>query len=402
MSGALLKSLKLIPIITLLLLAAPLFAQVSAAPPAPASSLDYAFFRDRVQPIFLAKRPGHARCIACHENGTPRLQELSPGATTWNEEQSRKNFEAWQRVVAPGDPLSSRLLMHPLAAAGGGDPFHAGGKHWKSQSDPEWQTLAAWVRTGSSQMASASSLDFEYYRTKVEPIFLKSRRPDEGVGAACFTCHTKIATRLRLQPLSPGATSWTAAQSRSNFEVVSKLVTPGDPAKSPLLLHPLAPEAGGDPMHTGGKFWKSRENPEWQAVAEWVRKASPTAGVSSAPAVSLDFAFFRDRVQPIFLAKRPGHARCIACHENGTPRLQELSPGATTWNEEQSRKNFDAWQRVVAPGDPLSSRLLMHPLAAAGGGDPFHAGGKHWKSQNDPEWQTLADWVRGQRETASK
>ena len=123
---------------------------------------------------------------------------------------------------------------------------------------------------------------------------------------------------------------------------------------------------------------------------------------SSAPASSLDYAFFRDRVQPIFLAKRAGHARCIACHENGTPRLQELSPGASTWNEEQSRKNFEAWQRVVAPGDPLASRLLMHPLAAAGGGDPFHAGGKHWKSQNDPEWQTLADWVRGQRETASK
>src|SRR6201997_5503269 len=122
--------------ITLVLVAAALFAQEPAGAP-----LDYAFFRDRVQPIFLAKRAGHARCIACHENGTPRLQELSPGASTWNEEQSRKNFEAWQRVVAPGDPLASRLLMHPLAAAGGGDPFHAGGKHWKSQNDPEWQTL---------------------------------------------------------------------------------------------------------------------------------------------------------------------------------------------------------------------------------------------------------------------
>jgi hypothetical protein len=111
----------------------------------------------------------------------------------------------------------------------------------------------------------------------------------------------------------------------------------------------------------------------------------------------LDFAFFRDRVQPIFLAKRPGHARCIACHESGSPRLQELSPSATTWNEEQSRKNFEAWSRVVVPGDPLASPLLAHPLAAGAGGDPFHAGGKHWKSQNDPEWQTLAAWVRGEK-----
>ena len=384
----------------LLVAAVVLLSQECALPQAapaspPASTLDYEYFRDKVQPIFLNKRPGHARCYACHENGSPRLQELSPGATTWNEEQSRKNFEAWQRLVVPGDPLASRLTMHPLAPEAGGDPFHAGGKHWKSQSDPEWQTLAGWARTGASTTSSASGLDFQVYRTTVEPIFLKTRQPNEGSGNACFTCHTRIATRLRLQPLSPGATSWTEEQSRNNYATVSKLINSGDVEKSPLLLHPLASEAGGDPTHTGGKFWTARDNPEWQAIAAWARTGTGMA--AAAPAVTLDYAFFRDRVQPIFLNKRPGHARCIACHENGTPRLQELSQGATSWDEEQSRKNFEAWKRVVAPGDPLASRLLMHPLAPEAGGDPFHAGGKHWKSQNDPEWQTLAAWVRGQK-----
>jgi hypothetical protein len=253
-----------------------LAAQSALEPSSPssASTLDYAFFRDRVQPIFLAKRPGHARCIVCHDHGSPRLEELSPGATNWNEGQSRKNFDAWQRVVVPGDPQASRLLMHPLAAEAGGDPFHAGGKHWKSQSDPEWQTLAAWVRTGaprsSTRAAHAVTLDFDFYRTSVEPIFVKARQPNEGSGNACFTCHTVLATRMRLEPLSPGATSWTEAQSRSNFDVVSRLVVPGDPAKSPLLLHPLAREAGGDPVHTGGKFWASKESPEWRILAAWV------------------------------------------------------------------------------------------------------------------------------------
>src|SRR6202795_2949554 len=124
------------PMIPFVLVTGMLLAQSPAPSSTNASPLDYAFFRDRVQPIFLAKRPGHARCVECHDNGSPRLQELSPGASAWNEEQSRKNFEAWQRVVVPGDPLASRLLMHPLAAAGGGDPFHAGGKHSTSQSDP--------------------------------------------------------------------------------------------------------------------------------------------------------------------------------------------------------------------------------------------------------------------------
>ena len=256
--------------IPLILVLATLLAQESASS---SSSLDYIFFRDRVQPIFLAKRPGHARCLVCHDHTTPRLQELSRGAATWNEEQSRKNFEAWQHVVVPGDPLASRMLMHPLAAVAGGDPFHAGGKHWTSQSDPEWQTLAAWVRTGEPEAKSsvAGSLDFEFYRTRIEPIFLKPRRPDEGSGNACYTCHTTVASRLRLQPLSPGATFWTEAQSRKNFEIVLHLVRPGEPLKSPLLLHPLAPGAGGDPTHTGGKFWASEANPEWQMIAVWVK-----------------------------------------------------------------------------------------------------------------------------------
>ncbi len=261
--------------------------------------------------------------------------------------------------------------------------------------------VAALVAQQPAAPTEGGPLDFTFYRATVEPLFLKDRRPDEGSGAACATCHTRIASRMRLQPLADGATAWTEAQSRQNFAVVSKLIVAGDPGKSALLLHPLAAAAGGDAVHTGGKFWTSQEHPEWQALAGWVRRASPTAlPATSEASVALDYAFFRDRVQPIFLKKRPGNARCIVCHENGTPRLQALSAGAASWTDEQSRRNFDAWTRVVVPGDPTSSRLLMHPLAARAGGDPFHAGGKHWTSQSDPEWRTLADWVRGASEQA--
>ena len=72
------------------------------------------------------------------------MQRLSPGATTWDEEQSQKNFESAKRMVIPGK-ASSRLLTHPLLESAGGDFFHNGGKHFTSQSDPEWQTLKAWV-----------------------------------------------------------------------------------------------------------------------------------------------------------------------------------------------------------------------------------------------------------------
>ena len=87
-------------------------AQTAAAP----APLNYEFFKNKVQPVFLAKREGHARCVVCHTfNNAPfKLVPLSAGTTTWNEQQSRMNFELVKRVAMPGF-LESKLLKHPLA-----------------------------------------------------------------------------------------------------------------------------------------------------------------------------------------------------------------------------------------------------------------------------------------------
>jgi YVTN family beta-propeller protein len=123
--------------------------------------------------------------------------------------------------------------------------------------------------------------------------------------------------------------------------------------------------------------------------------STPVFAQSRPASTALDFDYFKARVQPIFLAERAGHARCIACHGSGTPmRLQALGAGRTTWTDEESRKNFDIVRRMVVPGNG-KSRLLMHPLAESAGGDFYHNGGKHWSSQNDPEWQTIRSWVMG-------
>jgi len=128
---------------------------------------------------------------------------------------------------------------------------------------------------------------------------------------------------------------------------------------------------------------------------------APASGSMSPSAAELtvDYEFFKTRVEPIFLKKRPTHARCYVCHEeaNHALKLSKLSPGNTTWTEEESRHNFNTVSRLVTPGDPLGSILLHHPLAPEAGGDAFHSGGRQFESQNDPDWQTLADWVRGQK-----
>jgi hypothetical protein len=117
-----------------------------AAPATASKSLNYEFFKEKVQPVFLAKRAGHTRCVVCHTiNNAPfHLVPLSPGSTSWNEQQSRQNFELVQRVAAPGF-LESPLLKHPLAQEAGGDPHHGGAQQFASQQEPEWQTLKAFI-----------------------------------------------------------------------------------------------------------------------------------------------------------------------------------------------------------------------------------------------------------------
>lgn len=128
----------------------------------------------------------------------------------------------------------------------------------------------------------------------------------------------------------------------------------------------------------------------------FVFSLSPT-GFAQHAADELDFEYFRSEVQPIFLAKRNNNVRCIQCHTRSSGfRLQPLADGAFFWTDEQSRLNYASARAFVVPGtDPLKSRLLTHPLATKAGGDPFHGGGQHFASQDDPEWRIIADWVAG-------
>ena len=193
---------------------------------------------------------------------------------------------------------------------------------------------------------------------------------------------------------------WTEAQSRMNFEVVSGLVTPGEPDRSLLLLEPLVGSAGGSAFHVGGKFWDSKGHSDWQTIAAWVRTAD--AGTAPAREVRLppDFGFFRTCVQRIFVDREDDRMQCQACHSAGERGFAQTIPeGRDYWNEQESRQNYGMILRYIEPGYPLRSRFLTHPLDYHNGGDNYHSGGRRWDSQDDPEWQMLAAWVRGQTPT---
>ncbi len=127
--------------------------------------------------------------------------------------------------------------------------------------------------------------------------------------------------------------------------------------------------------------------------------------VTSANAQSLDYEFFKTRVEPIFLQKRPGHTRCVVCHaerSNNAFRLEKLPAAGSFWTEEQSRRNYEMASRLVVPGKPDSSLLLLQPLAPEAGGNPYHSGGRQFETKNDPEWKILAEWVAGKAARARR
>ena len=126
--------------------------------------------------------------------------------------------------------------------------------------------LAAALSLADLSVGATPTLDYEFFKTKVEPIFLKKR---EG-HTRCYVCHEESNNAFRLEKLPAGATFWTEEQSRKNFDTVSALVVPGDPTNSRLLLQPLAPEAGGNTFHSGGRQFASKNDPDWKTLAQWV------------------------------------------------------------------------------------------------------------------------------------
>ena len=134
-------------------------------------------------------------------------------------------------------------------------------------------------------------------------------------------------------------------------------------------------------------------------VAAAVVEVMALGGALSQPKAkpNLDYGFYRARVEPIFLKKKAGHTRCVTCHsDNNSPfKLERLADGARGYTEEQSHKNFEMTLKLVNPGEPMVSRLTMHPLAPEGGGDVFHSGGRQFMSVNDPDWKTMAAWING-------
>src|SRR5215813_14345001 len=116
--------------------------------------------------------------------------------------------------------------------------------------------------------------------------------------------------------------------------LITRKLAPGECARAAAVLN-----CGGVMYLTNILNWRRVLFPAIGAsVLMAIGFAAQQSPASMTAPAQLDFEFFKTQVQPIFLAKRQGHARCVGCHITSTPmRLQPLPPGGA-WDEEQSRK----------------------------------------------------------------
>ncbi len=257
---------------------------------------------------------------------------------------------------------------------------------------------------GVEAEVNAERRDFDVYRENIEPIFVQPRGYPQGEPtAACIMCHVwQTSLRFALEDMTEigGSWTWTEEQSMRNYEVVTQLVNASEPASSKLLLKPLSTDAGGE-GHTGGNYWDSTNDPEYQAILEWI-ELLPAADFTPPPEPMLDFEFYRACVQPVVMGNpRPGQLPCTACHSGGTIGFAPRPANGTSWSDAEAQRAFDVISRLVIPGNPQESRWLLKPLHPDGGGSYTHNGVRRWQTRDDPEWQMLAAWVRGERSGSS-
>ena len=131
-------------------------------------------------------------------------------------------------------------------------------------------------------------------------------------------------------------------------------------------------------------------------MLQWIEML-PAEYFTPPPEPELDFEFYRTCVQDMIQRPKYGQLSCTVCHAGGSIGFAPRPANGTSWTEQEARRGFEVVKRLIVPGNPIQSRWLLKPLHLDGGGSYTHNGPRRWLSRDDPEWQMLAAWVRGER-----
>jgi len=348
------------------------------------------FYDQQIQPIF------DRFCVG----NTSPCHKVDPASGTALGNLDLSSFEGVQRRrdvlrtygVYPHPLLLLKAIPEDqvLIAYGGklmaSEIRHAGGKTLNASSDAFYE-LKRWLDNGANRDGLAPDPShrqgeggcLEALPTQdpgqppadqASPLyrsFVDDVQPVLAASCAFATCHGSPQSDFHLTCGSD------QGQLDANFRRAMGFVAepPLDVEQSEVLLRPLDPRAGGV-SHTGGVFFRSRDDETWQRLRDWARKVQESKAVAP-PTRSAGETFFVEQVMPVFI--RRGCA-LEGCHSPNGFNDFRLRPGAPGFLSPLSlHRNYELalgeFMSLDSP-DLRQSRLVKKNVRA--GGIPHRAG----------------------------
>jgi len=126
------------------------------------------------------------------------------------------------------------------------------------------------------------------------------------------------------------------------------------------------------------------------------------------PGSLLDFNYFVAKIEPILATTGPDGKACVFCHANHVIFKLQPPNAQGAFSPQDSKDNYTYAMRVVDVNNPTHSLILIKPTrptdSAGNVGDYLatHNGGQRWHgNESSAQYQTILEWIRGARLTAS-
>ncbi len=189
----------------------------------------------------------------------------------------------------------------------------------------------------------------------------------------------------------------------------AKVNSDEDPAFS-TLLRKVVPVTQGGLDHFRGALFQSRDEDDYQTLADWAASAEGTEGQDVPPLTPLEQQF-ADTVYPVLIQRGCVTATCHGPLGFGVSIFRAPAlPGTLSASRADLRATYTEARRDLSLwGDPLQSRLItkMLPLDKGGvphkgGNDVFFASETEQKidPRQSPTVKSILDWLRAERKAA--
>ena len=210
-------------------------------------------------------------------------------------------------------------------------------------------------------MADTSAPSYQTFVDVIHPILQQS--------CAYGTCHSSPQADFYL------TCGGDAEQMAFNFGQAAGFVAlmPAVVEQSELLLRPLSPQGGGV-SHTGGVFFKSRDEDTWKVLRDWaeeVRAAPPNGALVKTAGET----FFEEHVMPKLLQRGCALEGCHSPDGFNDFRIRSGSKGS--FAPLALRRNYDALLHefmALDTTDVKQSRAVKKNIIASSGGTVHRAG----------------------------